>query len=331
MVYVFLLFGFLLLVKGADYFVDGSSSIARSLRIPSLLIGLTIVAFGTSAPEAAVSVTASIEGQNGIALGNIIGSNIFNLLCVVGMSAFIKPLSVKKSILLKEFPFLILSSVLLLILCNDFVFQNSQNSILSLSDGLVFLMFFGIFIYYLVEVSINSRNKNRSLITNTNIELSNDDLTYTESNISLSKSIVLSIIGILGIIIGGKLVVDCSSNIALSFGVSQKMIGLTIVSIGTSLPEFITSVVAASKGESDIALGNVIGSNIFNILFILGVSSLITPISVDPSLFLDILIMIVVTIVAYIFAIRKKDISKFEGIVLIGSYILYMIYVVLKN
>lgn len=328
MVYVFLLFGFLLLVKGADYFVDGSSSIARSLRIPSLLIGLTIVAFGTSAPEAAVSVTASIEGQNGIALGNIIGSNIFNLLCVVGMSAFIKPLSVKKSILLKEFPFLILSSVLLLILCNDFVFQNS---ILSLSDGLVFLMFFGIFIYYLVEVSINSRNKNRSLITNTNIELSNDDLTYTESNISLSKSIVLSIIGILGIIIGGKLVVDCSSNIALSFGVSQKMIGLTIVSIGTSLPEFITSVVAASKGESDIALGNVIGSNIFNILFILGVSSLITPISVDPSLFLDICIMIIVTIVAYIFAIRKKDISKFEGIVLIGSYILYMVYVVLKN
>lgn len=331
MVYVFLLFGFLLLVKGADYFVDGSSSIARSLRIPSLLIGLTIVAFGTSAPEAAVSVTASIEGQNGIALGNIIGSNIFNLLCVVGMSAFIKPLSVKKSILLKEFPFLILSSVSLLILCNDFVFQNSQNSILSLSDGLVFLMFFGIFIYYLVEVSINSRNKNRNLITNTNIELSNDDSTYTESNISLSKSIVLSIIGILGIIIGGKLVVDCSSNIALSFGVSQKMVGLTIVSIGTSLPEFITSVVAASKGESDIALGNVIGSNIFNILFILGVSSLITPVSVDPSLFIDILIMIVVTVIAYIFAIRKKDISKFEGIVLIGSYILYMIYVVLKN
>ncbi|WP_419743046.1 calcium/sodium antiporter [Paraclostridium dentum] len=331
MVYVFLLFGFLLLVKGADYFVDGSSSIARSLKIPSLLIGLTIVAFGTSAPEAAVSITASIEGQNGIALGNIIGSNIFNLLCVVGMSAFIKPLSVKKSILLKEFPFLILSSVSLLILCNDFVFQNSKNSILSLSDGLVFLMFFGIFIYYLVEVSINSRNKNRSLITNTNIELSSNDSPCTQSNISLSKSIVLSIIGILGIIIGGKLVVDCSSTIALSFGVSQKMIGLTIVSIGTSLPEFITSVVAASKGESDIALGNVIGSNIFNILFILGVSSLITPISVDPSLFLDICIMIIVTIIAYIFAIRKKDISKFEGLILIGSYILYMVYVVLKN
>lgn len=329
MVYVFLLFGFLLLVKGADYFVDGSSSIARSLRIPSLLIGLTIVAFGTSSPEAAVSVTASMEGQNGIAFGNIIGSNIFNLLCVVGMSAFIKPLSVKKSILLKEFPFLILSSVLLLILCNDFVFQSSQSSILSFSDGLVFLMFFGIFIYYLVEVSINSRNRN--LITNTNIELSNENSTYTESNISLSKSIFLSIIGILGIIIGGKLVVDCSSNIALSFGVSQKMIGLTIVSIGTSLPEFITSVVAASKGESDIALGNVIGSNIFNILFILGISSVINPISVDPGLFLDIFIMIVVTIIAYIFAIRRKDISKFEGVILIGSYILYMIYVILKN
>lgn len=331
MVYVLLLFGFLLLVKGADYFVDGSSNIAKFLGIPTLLIGLTIVAFGTSAPEAAVSVTASIKGQNGIALGNVIGSNIFNLLCVVGMSAFIKPLSVKKSILLKEFPFLILSSVLLLILGNDLIFQQNQNPVLSLSDGVVFLMFFGIFIYYLVEVSINYRNTNRNLISNTNIELSSNDISNNNSDISLSKSIVLSILGILGIIIGGKLVVDCSSNIALNFGVSQKMVGLTIVSIGTSLPEFVTSVVAASKGESDIALGNVIGSNIFNILFILGVSSLITPISVDPSLFLDISIMIIVTIIAYVFAIRKKDISKFEGIILICSYILYMIYVVLKN
>ena len=324
MVYLFLLLGFLFLIKGADYFVDGSSNIATLLKIPPLVIGLTIVAFGTSSPEAAVSVTASIQGQNEIALGNIIGSNIFNLLCVAGMSAFIKPLSVKKSILIKEFPFLILSSILLLVLSNDLIFQQTQNSILSNSDGLVFLMFFCIFIYYLLEVSLNSRNE--SLNSNNDC-----DTNIYKSNMSLSKSIIFSVIGIFGIVIGGKLVVDCSSIIALNFGVSEKIIGITIVSIGTSLPEFVTSVVAASKGESDIALGNVIGSNIFNILFILGVSSLINPISIDNNIFLDLFIMIIFTITTYIFSIRKKDINKFEGIILIIAYIAYMILVIFKN
>ncbi|MBC6002887.1 MAG: calcium/sodium antiporter [Paraclostridium sp.] len=324
MVYLFLLLGFLFLVKGADYFVDGSSSIATSLKIPSLVIGLTIVAFGTSAPEAAVSITASIQGQNEIALGNIIGSNIFNLLCVAGMSAFIKPLSVKKSILIKEFPFLVLSSILLLVLSDDLIFQQTQNSILSTGDGLVFLMFFCIFMYYLLEVSLNS--KNEALNSNNNY-----DTNIYKSTMPLSKSVVFSVVGILGIVIGGKLVVDCSSIIALNFGVSEKIIGITIVSIGTSLPEFVTSVVAASKGESDIALGNVIGSNIFNILFILGISSVINPISIDNNLFLDIFIMIIVTIITYIFSIRKKDINKFEGIILIIAYIAYMILVIFKN
>ena len=324
MVYLFLLLGFLFLVKGADYFVDGSSSIATSLKIPSLVIGLTIVAFGTSAPEAAVSITATIQGQNEIALGNIIGSNIFNLLCVAGMSAFIKPLSVKKSILIKEFPFLILSSILLLVLSDDLIFQQTQNSILSTGDGLVFLMFFCIFMYYLLEVSLNS--KNEALNSNNNY-----DTNIYKSTMPLSKSVVFSVVGILGIVIGGKLVVDCSSIIALNFGVSEKIIGITIVSIGTSLPEFVTSVVAASKGESDIALGNVIGSNIFNILFILGISSVINPISIDNNLFLDIFIMIIVTIITYIFSIRKKDINKFEGIILIIAYIAYMILVIFKN
>lgn len=324
MVYLFLLLGFLFLVKGADYFVDGSSSIATSLKIPSLVIGLTIVAFGTSAPEAAVSITASIQGQNEIALGNIIGSNIFNLLCVAGMSAFIKPLSVKKSLLIKEFPFLVLSSILLLVLSDDLIFQQTQNSILSTGDGLVFLMFFCIFMYYLLEVSLNS--KNEALNSNNNY-----DTNIYKSTMPLSKSVVFSVVGILGIVIGGKLVVDCSSIIALNFGVSEKIIGITIVSIGTSLPEFVTSVVAASKGESDIALGNVIGSNIFNILFILGISSVINPISIDNNLFLDIFIMIIVTIITYIFSIRKKDINKFEGIILIIAYIAYMILVIFKN
>ncbi|MEG2786231.1 MAG: calcium/sodium antiporter [Romboutsia sp.] len=326
MVYLLLLFGFLLLVKGAEYFVDGSSSIATLLKIPPLIIGLTIVAFGTSAPEAAVSITASIQGQNGIALGNVIGSNIFNLLCVVGMSAFIAPLSVKKSILIKEFPFLILASVLLLVLSDDLLFQQTQNSILSNGDGLVFLMLFGIFMYYLLEITFNSRNK---ISTQETSITSSKEITASYS-IPLPKAILMSLIGIIGIVIGGKLVVDCASNIALNFGVSEKMIGLTIVAIGTSLPEFVTSVVAASKGESDIAIGNVIGSNIFNILFILGVSALISPMPVDPSLFLDIVIMIFVTIIAYVFALRKKDINKSEGIILIIAYVTYMMLVIFK-
>jgi cation:H+ antiporter len=332
MIYLLLLLGFLFLVKGADYFVDGASNIATSLKIPSLVIGLTIVAFGTSAPEAAVSITASLQGQNGIALGNVIGSNIFNLLCVVGMSAFIKPLSVKKSILIKEFPFLILSSILLLVLTNDLIFQKLENPILSNGDGLIFLMFFCIFMYYLLEVSLNSRNE--ILSTDNRTSLSSTDNCNSDtcvSTIPLYKAIILSVVGIIGIIIGGKLVVDSASSIALSFGISEKIIGLTIVAIGTSLPEFVTSVVAASKGESDIALGNVIGSNIFNILFILGVSALISPIPVDTSLFLDIVIMILVTIITYIFSIRKKDISKFEGIILITSYAVYMFLVIFKS
>ena len=240
------------------------------------------------------------------------------------MSAFIKPLSVKKSILIKEFPFLILSSILLLVLSDDLIFQQTQNSILSTGDGLVFLMFFCIFMYYLLEVSLNS--KNEALNSNNNY-----DTNIYKSTMPLSKSVVFSVVGILGIVIGGKLVVYCSSIIALNFGVSEKIIGITIVSIGTSLPEFVTSVVAASKGESDIALGNVIGSNIFNILFILGISSVINPISIDNNLFLDIFIMIIVTIITYIFSIRKKDINKFEGIILIIAYIAYMILVIFKN
>lgn len=331
MVYILFLLGFVFLVKGADYFVDGASSIATSLKIPPLVIGLTIVAFGTSAPEAAVSITGSIQGQNAIALGNVVGSNIFNLMMVIGMSAFIKPLFVKKSILIKEFPFLILASILLLVVSNDVFFQGYSETILSRGDGLIFLMFFGIFMYYLLEIAFDSRGKSDN---SDSIDMKNNNSNQSVACVatkSLSKSISMSIIGIVGIIIGGKLVVDCASTIALNFGVSQKLIGLTIVSIGTSLPEFVTSVIAASKGESDIALGNVIGSNIFNILFILGISAFISPMPVDISLFLDIIIMIIVTIVTYIFAIRKTDVSKFEGIVLIIAYVLYMVFIIYRS
>lgn len=331
MVYVLFLLGFLFLIKGADYFVDGCSNIAYSLKIPPLIIGLTVVAFGTSAPEAAVSITGSIQGHDSISLGNVVGSNIFNLMMVIGMSAFVKPLFVRKSILIKEFPFLILASVLLLALSNDLLFQEVPTTVLSRGDGVIFLMFFGIFIYYLLEVCLSSKNEFIKDDLPEDIHMDSKDCVACISIQPLYKSIIISILGIIGIIIGGKIVVDSAYTIALNFGVSQKLVGLTIVSIGTSLPEFVTSVIAASRGESDIALGNVIGSNIFNLLFILGISAFLSPMDVDIYLFSDIFIMIVVTILTYVFAIRKKDVSKFEGTFLIIAYILYIISVIYRS
>ncbi|SCH61717.1 MULTISPECIES: calcium/sodium antiporter [unclassified Romboutsia] len=331
--YVLLIIGFILLVKGADVFVESSSSIAKILRIPSLIIGLTIVAFGTSAPEAAVSITAALNNQNGMAIGNIVGSNIFNLLMVVGISGFIKTLYVDKAIISKEFPFLILASILLFVLACDIPLQDTSSNILSRGDGIVLLMFFIIFMYSLLKVALQSMNQDSmsqlSISSEHCIDSSDGTLIRTE-NESLLKNIVISIIGIILIILGGKMVVSSASQIASSFGVSDQLIGLTIVSIGTSLPEFVTSIIAAIKGESSIALGNVIGSNMFNILFVLGASAFISPMYIDPTLFIDTLFMIFVTILTYLFAVKKRDINKGESFILILLYIMYMIYLLLN-
>ncbi|WP_304969617.1 calcium/sodium antiporter [Romboutsia ilealis] len=281
--YILLLIGFALLVKGADYFVDGSSNIAKKLRIPSLIIGLTIVAFGTSAPEAAVSITASINGQNGMAIGNVIGSNIFNLLMVIGASGIIKPLLVEKSILSREFPFTLLISIILIILSSDILFFNSSINTINRIDGIILLILFIVFLYYLINSAM--KNRKESLCdTETSADLDMSNIKSIEKSNTMIKSILISVIGIAAIIFGGNLVVDSASNIASSFGVNDQLIGLTIVSIGTSLPEFVTSIIAATKGESDLALGNVLGSNIFNILFVIGASALISPMTVDPKL-----------------------------------------------
>ncbi|MGL4913435.1 MAG: calcium/sodium antiporter [Romboutsia sp.] len=325
--YILLILGFFLLVKGADYFVDGSSHIAKTLKIPSIIIGLTIVAFGTSAPEAAVSITASIDGQNGMAMGNVIGSNIFNLLMVVGSAGFVRTLQVEKSILAKEFPFLLFSSILVIILGTDSIFRNNLDNTLSHTDGIILLILFIIFLYKLIKSGVKSRN-----ITLEEISISTD-IKVLSSTIeqSIPKSIIYSVIGMIFIIFGAKLVVSTGSYIASTFGVSDQLIGLTIVSIGTSLPEFVTSIVAATKCESDIALGNVIGSNIFNILFVLGASSFISPITIDPQLILDGIFMILVTILTYVFAFRKKDVNKFESLTLIGLYLAYMTYLIMNS
>lgn len=325
--YILLLIGFALLVKGADYFVDGSSNIAKKLRIPSLIIGLTIVAFGTSAPEAAVSITASINGQNGMAIGNVIGSNIFNLLMVIGASGIIKPLLVEKSILSREFPFTLLISIILIILSSDILLFNSSINTINRIDGIILLILFIVFLYYLINSAM--KNRKESLCdTETSADLDMSNIKSIEKSNTMIKSILISVIGIAAIIFGGNLVVDSASNIASSFGVNDQLIGLTIVSIGTSLPEFVTSIIAATKGESDLALGNVLGSNIFNILFVIGASALISPMTVDPKLIINGAIMILSTILVYFYAYRKNDISKFESITLSLLYFGYMGYLI---
>ncbi|MEF9992040.1 MAG: calcium/sodium antiporter [Romboutsia sp.] len=317
MSYILLIIGFLLLVKGADTFVTGTSSVARTLRVPTLIIGLTIVAFGTSAPEAAVSITAALQGNNDMAIANVVGSNIFNLLAVVGVAAFINPIKVQKSTIIKEFPFALLASVVLLILAHDTKFQGFSINSLTRADGLMLLALFSIFMYYLIEMAITSKEE-------MNIEQVSD-------NMPMAKSITLGVLGLVGIILGGKMVVDAASNIAISWGMSQNLVGLTIVAIGTSLPEFVTSVVAARRGESDIAIGNVVGSNIFNILFVLGSSSIIHDIQIQPMVFVDMMIMIFVTLIVYFVATTKRNINKIEGISISLLYIVYMVFIIIRK
>ncbi|HSQ88242.1 calcium/sodium antiporter [Romboutsia sp.] len=317
MSYILLIIGFLLLIKGADMFVVGSSSIARIFKVPTLIIGLTIVAFGTSAPESAVSITAALKGSNDMAIANVVGSNIFNLLAVVGIAAMINPIKVQKSTIIKEFPFATLAVVVLMILAHDTKFQGYNENLLTRADGLMLLALFGIFMYYLIEMAITSKEE-------MNIEQAKED-------ISMGKSILMSILGIIGIFIGGQMVVNSASNIAIAWGMSENLIGLTIVAIGTSLPEFVTSVIAARKGESDIAIGNVVGSNLFNILFVLGLSSTISNIQVHPIVFIDMLVMIIVTVLTYIFAATKKNVNKVEGLFLVLIYIVYMVFVIIRQ
>ncbi|GAA3662542.1 calcium/sodium antiporter [Asaccharospora irregularis] len=317
MVYLLLLVGFLFLIKGADTFVTGSSSIARKLKIPSLIIGLTIVGFGTSAPEAAVSITAAIQGQNDMAIANVVGSNIFNILAVVGIASIISPIKVQKSTIIKEFPFALLASVVLMILSYDTKFQGYDANLLTRADGLILLAIFAVFMYYLVEMAITSK------------EDINEE--SSEKEISIAKSVVMGILGFIGILIGGKLVVDSASDIAISLGMSENLVGLTIVSIGTSLPEFATSVIAAKKGESDIAIGNVVGSNIFNILFVLGSSATISNLQIQSMVFVDMLIMLLVTIIAYALSATNRKINKLEGSILTMTYILYMVFIIIRK
>lgn len=325
--YILLVVGFVLLIKGADVFVEGSSSLAKRFGIPELVIGLTIVAFGTSAPELAVSALASIEGANEIAYSNVVGSNLFNLLFVVGVCAVIKPMKVQSSLLRREFPFSIIASIALLILAVDKIlildsFDLSETfNFISTNDGLILLVFFSMFLYS----TITSISDNKDVNVEEN-KIENENKTSK----ALLLSLVFIVIGLGAIIFGANLIVDSAVVIATSFGISQTLIGLTIVSIGTSLPEFITSVVATRKGNSDMAIGNVIGSNIFNIFFILGISATINPIPVTGEGIMDTIILTILSLVILFMAFTKKCISRIEGSIMLILYIGYMAYIIIR-
>ena len=309
---ILIVIGLILLVKCADFFVDGCSNVAKSIGVPSLIIGLTIVAFGTSAPEAAVSITASLKGMNDISIGNVVGSNICNLLLVLGLSGMFGSLTAKRKIITRDFVYAIFSSIVLLILSAGFFITGASEGILTRTNGLILMCFLGIYMYALLGDAVRSVRGNEE---------------KTKFN---PKDIILIIVGIIGIILGGQLVVNSATEIANMLNVSQNVIALTIVAIGTSLPELVTSVVASKKGETDIAIGNVIGSNIFNVFFILGLSSSISSITFGLETFVDIIIMTISSIVVYLLLLKNKRIGNKKGIILLLMYIAYMTYILIR-
>lgn len=296
-----LVIGFVLLVKGADWFVDGASGVAAKLGIPQLVIGLTIVAMGTSAPEAAVSISAALKGSADITIGNIVGSNILNILIILGLAAVIVTLHVAKSTVKYEMPFVILVTALLMVLGLD--------GTISLIDGIILLVFFVIFLGYLFRLS---KKPDGEAVPKEHHKIT-----------SLSKALLLVLVGLVLIVLGSNLAVDAASEMARIFGMSERFIGLTIVAMGTSLPELVTSVSAARKGNADIAIGNIVGSNLFNILFVVGISALIVPVPFSQAFMPDMLVAIGTAALLWILCLTGKKINRVGGILMLLCYVLY--------
>lgn len=306
--------GFACLILGANWLVDGASALAKKYKVSDLAIGLTIVAFGTSAPELVVNVIGSMNGYSDIVLGNIVGSNNFNLFLILGLSGLIYPVTVQSSTAWKEIPISLLAAIIMLFFANDFIFSDS--SYLGRIDGVVMLMLFFLFLYYVFTQMKNEPQTEVSIVHKSTLKIWG-----------------LIIFGLFGLVAGGQLVVMNSVNIASSLGVSEKIVGLTIIAAGTSLPELVTSVVAALKKNSDIAIGNVIGSNVFNLLFILSISSVISPIDYNPKFNLDLYILIGGTIflLAAMLTGHRKKLDRWEAGILFGFYMLYTVFLVIKE
>lgn len=307
-----LILGFMLLIKGADMFVDGASSTAQNFKVSKVLIGLTIVAFGTSAPEFAVSMNALATKSTDMVLGNVIGSNIMNILLILGVAAVIHPISIKNNTVKKELPLTLLISTLLVVLFLDIRLGNGLVNQISREDALVILLFFSVFLYYLMSLAIEKRNKN----------------TQEEPKFKLGKSILFVLIGLAGIIIGSDLVVDNASVIATKIGVSERIISLTIIAFGTSLPELVTTIISSRKGEQDLLVGNIIGSNIFNICVVLGIPVAIFG-GITPSSFqiIDLVMLIGSATLLYVFSKTYKRITRLEGMLMLMIFVMYYILI----
>lgn len=323
LVLVLLLVGFVGLVKGADFFVEGSSSVAKHFNVPSIIIGLTIVAMGTSLPETAVSVTASIAGKNALSVSNAIGSNIFNTMVVIGICAVMTPVLVQKETIVRDIPFSAICAILLLTL-GLLGFADASGMVLGRVDGVILLVLFACYIAVLIRRTLKAKAEGKEVEVEGG---SDEDIKL----LSIPVSLLYIILGGAAIAIGGDLTVDTASRIASDLGMSETLIGLTIVSIGTSLPELVTSIVAARKNEVDMALGNAIGSNIFNILMVLGIASAISPISFIQNNIIDIVILLAFTLIVWIFSATKKKLDKFEGFMMVLLYVAYAVYIVLRE
>lgn len=317
--YVLLVLGFIILIKGADWLVAGASSVARRLGVSALVVGLTVVAFGTSTPELVVSLLASLNGNTDIAIGNVIGSNIANILLILGVAALIYPLSVARSTVWKEIPFALLATFVVAVLAQDTLVDGASVSALTRGDGLILLSFFVVFLYYVFGIakdSANTAHDEEGVITH-----------------SWLYSLGLIFAGLTGLVVGGKWVVDGAVAFATALGVSETLIGLTIVAVGTSLPELATSAVAAYRKNVDIAVGNVVGSNIFNIFWILGVSAVITPLPLSPVLAQDILVAVMATLLLFgtLFVGRRHELERWQGGIFVASYIAYIMFLVWRG
>lgn len=311
---ILLVLGFIILIKGADLFVDGASGVAENFKLSKMLIGLTIVSFGTSAPEFAVSVKSLLSGSGDIVLGNVIGSNILNILLILGCSALVHSLNVKNSTVKKELPITMLITLAFAALLSDSLFDKGIVNTFTRGDGVVLLLFFFVFIYYLISISRKKLEKEDE-----------------KEKLPMLKSILFTAIGIVGIVMGSNFVVDSASSIATVIGVSERIIGLTIIAFGTSLPELVTSITATKKGEYDIAIGNVVGSNIFNIGIVVGLPvALFGGIGIITFSYIDLIVMIAAAILLFMFSFNDYKISRKEGIIFLILFITYYSYVLVS-
>ena len=320
LVVLLLIVGFFLLIKGADCFVEGSSSIAKRLKVPSIIIGLTIVAMGTSLPETAVSVTASMVNNNALAISNVIGSNIFNLMFVIGVCSILTPIAVQRDTVVRDIPLSVICALLLAGL-GVLAIGDKEPYVLGHLDGVIFLALFACYIVMMIRSARKARAEGKEVTIEGEEEL---------KVLSYPKSILFIAGGAVAIAAGGDLTVDTASRIAIELGMSQTLVGLTIVSIGTSLPELVTSIVAARKDEVDMAVGNAVGSNIFNILMVLGIASAINPISILTENLIDIMILVGFSVLVWAFAATKRKITRKEGIAMVGLYLVYAVYIILR-